>query len=866
MRTCLVVMTLLVMIVGCTPQPNPPEKEVETIGLGDSALKKFASQDDLESYFSGQMVRTNERFADGPVVADDAEDVDGGAAPSAPGSQTDGVNNDPSYDHDGTAVGAEPIGSDDGRDHSGTTTQEQGVDEADVVKTDGEYIYIIHEQKLRVVKALPLTEMSEVANLDVEGYGQDIYLMGDKIVAMSSTWGQYVYSDVDNGVVPPPMDDGVATGGEDSASVPGNPGMDGEPDSAPLPTEPDSTGQIGDDAGDEDDEPVVGIDLPSVSPHGPMTYQRPSTIVTIIDVSDKASLALVSKTKIEGTLSTSRMIDGVLHLVVSNHPGFYFDVFPMMGRAEFDESDVRSELILPKFEQFDANGVTREGDLLTWEDVWRPAEPDGFGIVSLVSLAVDSPEAFKAVGLVAEPGLVYSSTKALYLTNTNWTWLGTESQSRETTDVYKFAYVDNGTEPVAAGRVDGRILNQYSMGEYEGFLRLATSTFANFFEGPEAESTNAVYVLEQAGDSLDIVGSIENIAPGETIQSARFMGDRGFVVTFEQIDPLFTLDMTDPRNPAIVGELKVPGFSTFLIPMDENNLLAVGQYVPEEGERWIRGVQLSIFDISDYANPVQKHNLVLGEESGAWSEALFSPKAFTYYAEQSLVALPVAIYPPQPDFGFFDEFGKILIEIMEEEFQIDLNEDYDPAELEALLEGKSDQELEELAVSMMTEAMMQLVLRGELDVADIEELMSGFDGNGFWTDVTGNAEQGAEPREDGEMDNFLDALIGTVEGNSFEGLIVYDVSPDAGFSELGRISTRPVGDDYWYHWTAFTRTIFTQDHAFAVTNHGVSGVPLANFEALSEVAFEVDPPDWGGHIDVPFAVDDFEIVETDTVP
>jgi hypothetical protein len=167
-----------------------------------------------------------------------------------------------------------------------------------------------------------------------------------------------------------------------------------------------------------------------------------------------------------------------------------------------------------------------------------------------------------------------------------------------------------------------------------------------------------VYVLGQADTVLNVVGKIENIAPGETIQSARFLGDRGYVVTFLQVDPLFTVDLADPANPRLIGQLKVPGFSTFLTPIDANHMLAVGQYIPppETPGNW--GVQLSIFDVTDFANPTLKSNVILGADANvsASSEALWDTKALTYFAEGGVVALPMSIY----EYTFFD--GGVVIE------------------------------------------------------------------------------------------------------------------------------------------------------------------------------------------------------------
>ena len=213
------------------------------------------------------------------------------------------------------------------------------------------------------------------------------------------------------------------------------------------------------------------------------------------------------------------------------------------------------------------------------------------------------------------------------------------ASSEESTDIHKIALTDDGPSYVGSGKVPGRPLDQYSFSEFNGDLRVATTSNAFTFDGA---SSNNVYVLREnaLNGSLSIVGQLEGIAPGERIFSARFVGDKGFLVTFVQIDPLFTIDLSDPTNPVVVGELKVPGFSTFILPISETELLTIGRDATEEG--FPLGVQLSVFDVSDFANPTLTDKVVLGL-NGSWSEALNNPKALTWLPSRRLVAIPVTL-------------------------------------------------------------------------------------------------------------------------------------------------------------------------------------------------------------------------------
>jgi uncharacterized secreted protein with C-terminal beta-propeller domain len=203
--------------------------------------------------------------------------------------------------------------------------------------------------------------------------------------------------------------------------------------------------------------------------------------------------------------------------------------------------------------------------------------------------------------------------------------------------------------------VPGRILNQFSLGEFEGVLRIATTT-GGWWSGNNELGTN-VYCLEPSDNRLEIIGKIEGIAPGEHLYSARFMGDRGFIVTFVKVDPLFTLDLSDPTDPEVIGELKVPGYSDYIHPLGENHLLTVGKYAKEQnGTTWYQGVQLSIFDISDFSNPILLYKETIGDR-GTHSEASDNHKAFTFWAENDLLAIPIDLYEylQEPEYAW--EYG-----------------------------------------------------------------------------------------------------------------------------------------------------------------------------------------------------------------
>lgn len=619
MKRWIATLSVLAMIGGCVQLGNL----FGLIETGNAELKQFTSEIELSNYLTRQIVSRHM----GNIVGN-RSGIFGGFSgfdlPLDAGFQDAGIANGqplPPISISNESGGSDSLDADATNGFSQTTLQEAGVDESDVIKTDGDYLYLIDNvgvnSFLRIVDVSDPDSMTLVSQIPLEGYGNDIYLYGDKIISLTSRGGGFF--GFGGGVFIDPIPAiGIAILEVDISGEP-EPGFD-----------PDEVIR------DEDMNVVAEM---SVIPE--FRYERPKTMVTLIDITDRTSPEVLSATTFDGIQSSSRLIDGVLHLVISNFQNYFRDIMPMLGQEGFDVRTIDSANLMPRFERIDENGNTTSGDAITWQGLYRPSDPDGFGIVTLISLDVDDNAVFTSVGVVAEPGLIYSSRNALYLTDTNYNFNG---DIRETTDIYKFTYVDRGADATSVGTIPGRILNQYSMGEHEGYLRVASTISPTFsFTGPAQVSSNGVYVLDEVGDSLVTVGKVENIAPRERIQAARFIGDRGFVVTFEQIDPLFTLDLSDPTNPQIIGELKVPGFSTFIVPMDENHLLTVGRYIPPPGSFGPWAVQLSIYDISDFANPTVMDNVIIGIERGAWSEALSNPKAFTYFAESNLVALPVSI-------------------------------------------------------------------------------------------------------------------------------------------------------------------------------------------------------------------------------
>jgi len=245
------------------------------------------------------------------------------------------------------------------------------------------------------------------------------------------------------------------------------------------------------------------------------------------------------------------------------------------------------------------------------------------------------------------------------------------------TVIHKIAIDSGNISYLTKGEVPGMILNQFSMDEYKDTFRIATTRDARWrrFEGDtEREPVSNLYILDE---NLDRLGAVEGLAKGERIYSVRFMGERAYLVTFEQIDPLFVLDLSDPRNPQTLGELKIPGFSNYLHPYDEHHLIGLGQdtTVDEHGQVRTKGVKLSLFDVRDVNSPKEVDVYTLGEQ-GSSSIAEHDHRAFLFSKDRNLLVVPVSLMEkrPSPDgtrvYSQFTFSGSVVFALDEEGFDL----------------------------------------------------------------------------------------------------------------------------------------------------------------------------------------------------
>jgi hypothetical protein len=412
-------------------------------------------------------------------------------------------------------------------------------------------------------------------------------------------------------------------------------------------------------------------------------YPSNTTKVTVVDATDIAKLTVVGEYYLPGSYADSRRIGGSVRIVLRDSfrwpakvkwwpESTTGDLYTPGNEAKLDaaieamkvenERLIRAQSLtqwLPAQKRKLADGRTIDVPV-SCTDYYKSNASTHLGVATVSTLDLDAAATSPALpitntSILGEVGQIYASKSALYIASDHWWWWPKPGQT-DYTYLHKFDITDKSrARYVASGGVEGHIVDQFSMDESaDGYFRTATTINTRV---PDAdpktnpwgrlETTNRISVLKESAGALTLAGKSEDVAKGERIYSSRFVGNRGFVVTFRQVDPLFTFDLSNPAAPKRVGELKVPGFSTYIHPLDANNLLTIGVYTPDPMGGTVdwreRRLQLSIFDVSDFANPKQKFTQPVGTAYG-WSEASYEHKAFNYFPERKLLAIPFSDY------------------------------------------------------------------------------------------------------------------------------------------------------------------------------------------------------------------------------
>jgi inhibitor of cysteine peptidase len=435
-------------------------------------------------------------------------------------------------------------------DYSITNIQVAGVDEADIVKTDGQYIYVVSGNNTIIAKAYPPEQAQVVSQIEVTGTVIGIFVNGDRLVIFGDETPYYSYDDV-------------------------------------IRLSPSEV-----------------IPMPSL-----VYYTSPKTFIEVYDISDRGNPRLQRELSADGQYLNSRMIGDYAYVVINE---------PVYGEDD--------EVQLPRIYSGDQKGTEIPATDIYYSDVADYYYT--YTTVMAINTQNDNQQPTYETILVGASSNLYVSVNNVYLTFPVW---GDNMGDSQGTSIYRIQIAGDSMTYVATGEVPGMVLNQFSMDEYGGYFRVATTTY-------DGGTRNNVYVLDM---SLNITGSLEDLAPGETIYSARFMGDRCYLVTFKQVDPLFVIDLSDPNNPRELGYLKVTGYSDYLHPYDETHLIGIGKETTDAGEfAWYQGVKISLFDVSDVSHPVEISKLEIGDR-GSDSPVLYDHKAFLFDKSGNLLVMPI---------------------------------------------------------------------------------------------------------------------------------------------------------------------------------------------------------------------------------
>ncbi len=623
------------------------ESDFETYAK-QAAIDYMRAQVEIERGYEVSWRDSNSMDSSASLGGDDYLAIDGDA---------DGDADVPSADQDNAAEGG-------AGDFSTTNVQEEGVDEADVVKTDGNHIYVLHAGELVIVEAGADGALTKVGSVNVGGYALEMFISGNSAVVFSNLdqsevpaeihyrqnptqahypdYYPYPYTDYDYDYMDVDVDiDGDADGDGGEEPTPADP-IPADTDWA-VDTEGWDTAPV--------DEPVdEPVETPLCGSWGCNGYTY--TQLAVVDITDRTAPSVIRATTYAGTYVTSRMVDGTVRAVIDS-PLYNLQMVWDYGEDQNWDSisginamygnvievntayfaGLTLDDIMPR--KYDT-ATSQASYIVAPSAIYAPGTPSGIGLQTVVSVNLADPMAAPMENAVfAMRGIIYASTASLYMTTArDYVAVAMESGlwpngGQSTTGIHRFDISDaaQGADYQATGEVPGRLLDQFCMGEKDGYLRVASTT-GDFWTDQTLD--NHVYVLQQRGTELDIVGQLDGLGEGEEIYAARFLGDRGFIVTFFQTDPLYTLDLSDPTNPRAVGEWLGPGYSTYLHPWGEDLIISMGE------EEWRTAV--SLYDVSDFANPALVERYLFDENQ--YSSALYEHKAFTFNPESGFLALP----------------------------------------------------------------------------------------------------------------------------------------------------------------------------------------------------------------------------------
>ena len=444
-------------------------------------------------------------------------------------------------------------------DYSRTNVQVENVDEADIVKTDGKYIYYITKDKVFIIDAKSLKNVSELSISDKQKvfYPDELFISGEKLIVIGNS-SENRQIDIDY----------------------------------------------------EEDEIYYNYYR---------TASNNGTTAIIYDLSNIEKPKIEREIMVDGSYRTSRMIDDTVYFISSKSIYYY--------------NDMKDDELLPVFKD---TAISDEEKNIKCTDIAYFEETVDSNYLMIVGFNINNKEKANIETLYGAGEEYYASNENLYITKSNYSSLfGIDTTKSQ---IFKFRIKDSSIKLQAETEIKGTLNNQFSMDEYDGKLRIATTSN----EYDERKSKNQLFILDE---NLNEIGRLEDMAKGEKIYAVRFVGKIGYVVTFRQVDPLFVIDLSNPENPQIKGELKIPGYSAYLHPYDETHIIGIGYNTKSNGYGGVTNdtMKMSMFDVSDLENPKEMFSVDIGNSS-TYSEITSNHKALFYNKEKNLIGFPINTY------------------------------------------------------------------------------------------------------------------------------------------------------------------------------------------------------------------------------
>ncbi len=466
-------------------------------------------------------------------------------------------------------------------DHSTTNNQVEGIDEADLVKTDGDYIYsTLGNSKVVITDIRDPKKMKKAAEINMEEgfYPSQLFLHEQTLIVLGAKYEPYPYDEKADARILPMMN-----------------GM---------------------------------------------------TMLRFYSVENPEKPKLIREVGAEGYLNGARKTGDLLYVVTNVQPNFWI--------MEELDGDLLRPSVLDSTEGEQPQPIDYK-DIAILPGAMEPS----YSVITAIDLSSPVDNKVVTKGYLGSSEQLYMSKENLYLTATSYeTSTSPDATSSSmiwnpgnaNSELFKFTLDGTNVKFHSSAKLKGHLLNQFSMDEHDSHFRVVT-TEGNMWD-EKNPSKNHLFILDE---KLNVTGSVEGLAKGERIYSARFMGDKAYMVTFRETDPLFVIDVADPAAPKVLGELKIPGFSNYLHPIDENHLIGFGYETvaeknPTGGEPFIltMGMKVSLFDVTDFENPKEKDTEIIGGR-GTYSPIQYDHKALFQHKERNLYGFPVITY---------DESGK----------------------------------------------------------------------------------------------------------------------------------------------------------------------------------------------------------------